>query len=296
MHEDDTQRAEEPAPLAAASGGSPSSELGLRIASALVLGAAALGLAWAGVLPFSVLALAVALVLSWEWAHVVRGREFDLTLAIHGLAVLGAVGLAAAGFAALGVAVLLIGTIIVLALEFGSRPILSAFGVLYAGLPAVALIWLRADAPMGFYAVIFIMIVVAATDTLAYVCGRTFGGPRLAPSLSPNKTWSGLVGGVSAAGIAAAIFAYALGAPPLPLFALGVAMGFVAQMGDLAESALKRAFHLKDASGLLPGHGGFMDRVDGLVPVAVLIAVVALFVDPRSPAEALLAGFSMLNG
>lgn len=295
MHEDETHRADEPAPYAATAP-TALSELGLRIATALVLGGAAVGLAWAGVWPFSAFALAVALVLSWEWAHVVRGQGLDLTLFIQGAAAIGAVGLAALGFAALGVAVLLIGTIIVLALEFGSRPVLSAFGVLYAGLPAVALIWLRADEPTGFYAVLFIMIVVAATDTLAYVFGRTLGGPRLAPSLSPNKTWSGFLGGVSSAGIAAAIFAYAVEAPILPLALIGLAMGFVAQAGDLAESGLKRAFHLKDASGLLPGHGGFMDRVDGLVPVAVLIALAALFVDPRSPAGALFAGFSMMPG
>lgn len=292
MTDNGTERVDEITPAVTASPILP--ELWLRVATGLVLGIAAAALAWAGVLPFSVLALAVALVLSWEWAHVVRGRSDDLPLAIQGIAVLGAIGLAAFGFAALGVAVLLIGTIIVLALEFGSRPVLSAFGVLYAGLPAVALIWLRADAPMGFLAVLFIMLVVAATDTFAFIAGRTLGGPRLAPSLSPNKTWSGFLGGVSAAGLTAAAFAYFAGAPILALALIGLGVGLVAQAGDLAESSLKRSFHLKDASGLLPGHGGFMDRVDGLVPVAVLVALAALFVDPRAPATALLSGFSMM--
>lgn len=293
MTEDETQRAE-PGPALAASGAR--AELALRLVTALLLGGVTLALAWAGVLPFSALVLVVALILSWEWAHVVRSGGFDLTLAIQGAAVLGAVGLAAFGLAALGVAVLLIGTLIVLALEFGSRPGLSAMGVLYAGLPAVALIWLRSNEPMGFHAVVFILLVVAATDTAAYICGRLIGGPRLAPSISPNKTWSGLLGGIGAAGLTAGVFAILIGAPPMALAATGVAMGLVAQAGDLGESALKRAFHLKDASGLLPGHGGFMDRVDGLVPVAVLLALVLVFVDPKAPADALFAGLLSARG
>ncbi len=288
MTEDETRRAE-PEPVVAASP-SARAELGLRIVTALLLGSISVALAWAGTLPFAALVLAVALILSWEWSQVVRGPGIDLPLAIQAAAAAGAIALAAFGFAALGVAILLIGTIIVLALEFGARPVLSAAGVLYAGLPAVALIWLRSSEPMGFYAVIFVMLVVAATDTAAFFCGRLIGGPRLAPSISPKKTWSGLLGGISAAGLTAGAFAYALGAPALPLAVVGVAMGLVAQAGDLAESSLKRAFHLKDASGLLPGHGGFMDRVDGLVPVAVLLALVLLFLDPNAPADALFAG------
>lgn len=293
MTEDETHRAE-PGPAVAASG--TWAELGLRLVTALVLGTVAVGLAWAGVLPFAALVLAVALILSWEWAHVVRGGGFDLTLAIQGAAAIGAVALAAFGFAALGVAVLLIGTIIVLALEFESRPVLSAAGVLYAGLPAVALIWLRSSEPAGFHAVLFIMLVVAATDTAAFVCGRLIGGPRLAPSVSPKKTWSGLLGGIGAAGLTAGVFAYLIGAPPVALALTGVVTGLVAQAGDLGESALKRAFHLKDASGLLPGHGGFMDRVDGLVPVAVLLALVLVFLDPKAPADALFTGLFSARG
>ena len=294
MTEDETRRAD-PEPAIAASGGAKA-ELGLRIVSALLLGSVSLALAWAGTLPFAALVLVVALILSWEWAHVVRGDGIDLTLAIQFATAASAIGLAAFGFAALGVALLLIGTIIVLALEFGERPVLSAAGVLYAGLPAVALIWLRSNEPMGFYAVVFILLVVAATDTAAYFAGRMIGGPRLAPSISPKKTWSGLLGGISAAGLAAGIFAYAIGAPTLPLAIAGVAMGLVAQAGDLAESSLKRAFHLKDASGLLPGHGGFMDRVDGLVPVAVALTLVLLFLDPKAPADALFAGLFAAGG
>lgn len=264
----------------------------LRAVSALGLAIVAFSATWAGVLPFSALALVVALVMSWEWSRVVRGDGIDATLIVHGLAAAAAVALAAFGFAALGVAALVIGTIIVLALEFGQRPILSATGVLYAGLPAVALIWLRSNEPSGFQAVLFIVLVVAATDTLAFIAGRTLGGPRLAPSVSPNKTWSGLIGGVTGAALTAGLFAYAISAPIAALAVTGLVMGIVSQLGDLAESAMKRAFHIKDVSQLLPGHGGFMDRMDGLVPVAVVLALAALFIDPQAPAAALLAGFT----
>lgn len=269
-----------------------SPQVWLRIVSAIGLAIIAFAAAWGGVLPFAGLVLAVALVLSWEWSRVVRGDGLDASLVVHGLAVVTSIGLAAFGFVALGVAVLIMGAIIVLALEFGQRPLLSAAGVLYAGLPAVALLWLRSNEPFGFKAVLFIVLVVAATDTLAFVSGRLIGGPRLAPAISPNKTWSGLIGGIAAASAAAALFAYWISAPVTALAILGLVMGLIAQMGDLAESAIKRAFNVKDASQLLPGHGGFMDRMDGLVPVAVALALAVLFFNPQAPAEALLAGFT----
>lgn len=264
----------------------------LRATSGLGLAAIVFAAAWAGVLPFAAMVLVVALVVSWEWSRVVRGEGLDISLIVHGLSVAAAIALAAFGFVALGVAALVIGTIIVLALEFGSRPILSASGVLYAGLPAVALLWLRSNEPFGFLAVLFIVLVVAATDTAAFAAGRLIGGPRLAPTISPNKTWSGLIGGIVAAGAAAALYAYAISAPIAALAITGLFMGVIAQMGDLAESAMKRAFKIKDVSQLLPGHGGFMDRIDGLVPVAVVLAVVVLFLDPQAPAGALLAGLA----
>ncbi|MCC7251859.1 phosphatidate cytidylyltransferase [Hyphomicrobium sp.] len=270
----------------------PSSNVWLRIVSAIGLAIIAFAAAWAGVLPFACVVLAVALIMSWEWSSMVRGGGIDVSLVVHALAVAAAVSLAAFGFAALGVAALLIGTIIVLALEFGSRPILSAAGVLYAGLPAVALLWLRGSEPLGFQAVLFIVLVVAATDTAAFAAGRLIGGPRLAPAVSPNKTWSGLVGGLSAASATAALFAYATSAPVAALAIIGLVMGLIAQAGDLAESAMKRAFNIKDVSQLLPGHGGFMDRMDGLAPVAVAVALAVLFLDPQAPAEALLAGLT----
>lgn len=147
-------------------------------------------------------------------------------------------------------------------------------GVLYALLPATALLWLRM-APGGLWVVLWIFVVTWSTDIFAYFAGRTFGGPRLAPRYSPNKTWSGLIGGVVAATIMAGWLVVEAGLPRIllpaaPLFALA------AQGGDLFESAIKRRAGVKDAGGLLPGHGGVMDRLDGLVPVAVLTLLLGL--------------------
>ena len=146
-------------------------------------------------------------------------------------------------------------------------------GVLYALIPAVALLWLR-ELDRG-QIVLWTFVVTWATDIFAYLAGRSFGGPKLLPSVSPNKTWSGLAGGVIGAAIAGGFVANAFGLPRVFLVA-APAFAIAAQAGDLWESSLKRRAGVKDASGLLPGHGGVMDRLDGLVPVAVLTALMTI--------------------
>jgi phosphatidate cytidylyltransferase len=139
--------------------------------------------------------------------------------------------------------------------------------------------------------VLFILLAVAATDTAAYFTGRTIGGPKLWPAVSPNKTWSGLAGGVTAAALTGVVFPYVSGSGWSSWLAgLGLFLGLVAQGGDLAESALKRHFGLKDASNLIPGHGGFMDRMDGIVTASVAAALIALASEAYAPARALLYG------
>jgi phosphatidate cytidylyltransferase len=248
------------------------------------------GLLYAGTIPFAVLVAAVGVLTSVEWSRIVRGPSFDAGLGIQILTVAAASALTTAGLAALGLAALAIGTILTGLLCFSSRPLLSAEGVVYAGLPAVALIWLRDDQGLGMQAVLFILLAVVTTDVAAFVCGRLIGGPKLAPAISPNKTWSGFIGGVSAAGLVGAAFAASIGADPVRLGLAGVALGIVAQIGDLTESALKRSFGVKDSGTLIPGHGGIMDRIDGLVFAAASAGVVALAIDPHSPARALLFG------
>jgi phosphatidate cytidylyltransferase len=147
-------------------------------------------------------------------------------------------------------------------------------GILYAGLPGLALIFLRHQ-PAGAVLVIWTLAIVWATDIAAYFAGRTFGGPKIAPAISPSKTWAGLLGGMTAAAAAGGLlaaefdlgFASSLGA------ALGAGLAVAAQAGDFFESSLKRRAGVKDSGTLLPGHGGVMDRLDGLVPVSVLVAL-----------------------
>jgi phosphatidate cytidylyltransferase len=147
----------------------------------------------------------------------------------------------------------------------------KAAGFVYALVPALALLWIRDRAPQGFELVLWVFIVTWATDIGAYFAGRAIGGPKLAPSISPNKTIAGLVGGMLSAGLAGFAWAEFAHLPGIliflaPVFALG------AQIGDLFESGLKRRAGIKDSGGWLPGHGGALDRLDGLVVVATLTA------------------------
>jgi phosphatidate cytidylyltransferase len=191
-----------------------------------------------------------------------------------------------AGPAMLGV---LIGTILTGLLSFGRHGFLSSAGVVFTALPGIALLWLRRDEPLGVQAVFFIIGAVVATDVGAYFSGRLLGGPKLWPQISPNKTWAGLLGGVTAAAlVGAAVARWVPGASLLHLMAAGAGLAVAAQAGDLAESALKRRFGTKDASALIPGHGGFMDRVDGLSTAAMIAAASAALVDMAAPARALL--------
>lgn len=267
-------------------------DLQKRILSGVAVAAIALLAVYAGPVPFAVLTLLISAVMSWEWGRVVRSEGFDTIGWVHMISVALAAILAGLGMAGLAVAAIITGAITVLALSFGGTTTqLSSLGVFYTGLPLVSLIWLRCDEPLGFLAVVFVLLVVAVTDTAAFASGKLAGGPKLAPTISPGKTWAGLIGGVVSAGIAAALFSRVTGTGSIYwLAALGLILGLVAQAGDLGESALKRRFGLKDASDLIPGHGGFMDRMDGIVTAALAAGLLALAIDPYAPARALLYG------
>jgi phosphatidate cytidylyltransferase len=147
-------------------------------------------------------------------------------------------------------------------------------GLIYLVVPCIALIWLRQQPEHGRHVVFWLLCTVWATDTGAYFAGRGIGGPKLIPSISPNKTWAGLLGGMAAAAIAGGL----IGAinPVLPAFALAGLGGLVAvvsQAGDFTESAIKRRFGVKDASQIIPGHGGVLDRLDGVLFAAPFVAV-----------------------
>jgi phosphatidate cytidylyltransferase len=155
-------------------------------------------------------------------------------------------------------------------------------GAAYIAIPSVALVWLRAQ-PGGLPTLLLVMLTVWSSDTGAYIAGRLFGGPKLAPSISPSKTWSGAAGGLLAACLVGAVFALAAPAHRPP-FTGGIAitvllaglLGIASQLGDLAESAVKRRFGVKDSGRLIPGHGGLLDRVDGLIAAAPAAALFTL--------------------
>jgi len=145
-------------------------------------------------------------------------------------------------------------------------------GFAYALVPALALLWLRDRAPQGLELVFWVFIVTWTTDIGAFFAGRAIGGPKLAPGISPNKTWAGLIGGMVSAGLAGwAWTQYVM--LPVSLIWLAPAFAAAAQGGDLFESWLKRRGGAKDSGSMLPGHGGILDRLDGLVVVAMLTAL-----------------------
>jgi phosphatidate cytidylyltransferase len=237
------------------------------------------------------LVVGVTALLSWEWGRLVHGREGDLVIAVHIATAAGAALLAAFGFVGLGLLALPIGAILATVLSLGRNSIFSALGVFYAGLPAVALIWLRSDERLGLLAVVFVIVVVVTSDTAGFFAGRLMGGPKLWPRVSPNKTWSGMIGALAASSVIAAMFWFAVPAgSAVRLAAAGAMLSFVAQVGDLAESAIKRRFGVKDAGSVIPGHGGIMDRVDGLVTAASAVGLAAFVINIHSPAQALLLG------
>jgi phosphatidate cytidylyltransferase len=163
-------------------------------------------------------------------------------------------------------------------------------GVLYAAALLVPAVMLRNETTLGFAAILFLFAVVWAEDTGAYFAGRLIGGPKLAPAISPHKTWSGALGGTVAGIVAGSLVIAAAGVPWRPAhLAVAFALTVAAQLGDLAESAVKRRFGVKDASALIPGHGGMMDRVDGLLFAATAALAIGLIRNGTAPASGLLS-------
>ncbi|WP_439552658.1 phosphatidate cytidylyltransferase [Falsiroseomonas sp.] len=266
-------------------------DLRKRALSAAVLGPAAVACIWFGAEAFTALMAIAVAVLAWEWVHLCGRR----TRVFPGLAV-PLVVLVAGAFAVedhprTALAVLVAGWIAtwVGAQRMGgslTQPAgRLAAGVLYIGLAGIALIELRHDTEAGRANVLFLFLVVWASDIGAYMAGRAFGGPKLAPSISPNKTWSGAAGGLVSAMIAggACALAFTPGASLLSI-AVVVAIVSVASMaGDLLESAIKRHFKVKDTSSLIPGHGGLLDRLDGVLAAAPVASVISFMLGLGRP-------------
>ena len=223
---------------------------------------------WFGGAAFWLLsALAAGLMLA-EWAGLMRSSRNRIVLALAAFVVPMLMLMPAAwGADRDTVAILVAAALVVMVVGNSAR---LGIGLLYAGLPVAGLIFLRGQ-PDGIAWTLWTLAIVWATDIGAYFCGRAIGGPKLAPRLSPNKTWAGLFGGMAGATIVGAAIV-ALTGLPAACFLLAPAMAVLAQAGDLFESWLKRRAGVKDSGRLLPGHGGALDRLDGVVPVAMLVS------------------------
>lgn len=254
--------------------------LRLRVVSALVLAPLPIAAIWFGWPWLPLLTAAAAAVMAWEWERLCRGGAFGRTgivLVAVVLVAVAAASLASTGLA-LGTAVIGAGLVLWAARETKDADSQwTAFGAIWVALPCVCLLWLARDGLAGRRTLLWLLAVVWATDIGAYAVGRTFGGPRLAPRWSPSKTWTGLMGGIACAALTGWATAAWLGiSPAAPLTGISAGLAIVGQFGDLAESMAKRRFGVKDSSGLIPGHGGLLDRLDGLLAVIPVVALLTL--------------------
>jgi phosphatidate cytidylyltransferase len=267
-------------------------DLRKRVLSALVLGPAAIACIWLGAEPWTALmALAIA-ILAWEWVHLCGLRTSTLPGMAVPAAVFAAGTLAVVELPGASLAMLAAGFLLTYgaarAMRGRDRPAVPAgrlaLGVLYIGLAGIALVELRHDNAAGRTNVLFLFLVVWASDIGAYMAGRAFGGPKLMPAVSPNKTWSGAAGGLACAMLVGLVAALLL-APGDALWSLPVAalLALMAQAGDLLESAIKRQFQVKDTSSLIPGHGGLLDRLDGVLAAAPVAAILAMICGQGQP-------------
>jgi phosphatidate cytidylyltransferase len=257
-----------------------------RILSALVLMAAVLAvLLWA---PAQVVVVAVGLVMlgcAWEWSAFLRaggaGERVTFVLTVGALLALGWWLSADAGLlrALLWLAVgwwVLALVYVVRGPSAVARPVAWLAGICVLVPAGVALGRLRVEFADGEYWLLYVLLLVWAADTGAFFSGKALGRHRLAPQVSPGKTWEGVAGGLALASVAAAIAAWWFAMPPLPMILIGAIVAAFSVVGDLIESLMKRYAGVKDSGHLIPGHGGLMDRLDSVTAAAPLLLLCAL--------------------
>ncbi len=260
-------------------------DLRKRAITAALLGPAAIACMWLGAHWWTFLMAVCVAGLAWEWVRMCGGSTRSRPGLFVPVFVLAAGALSVAGFFWPALLVLAAGAYVA---RFSARrrgavpPAWLGFGVLYIGLAGVSLIELRHADAAGRENVIFLFLVVWASDISAYLAGRAFGGPKLWPAVSPNKTWSGALGGLlgcMAVGLLAASWLEP-GSVSARAALVAALLGVFTQGGDLLESWIKRRFGVKDSSGLIPGHGGLLDRLDGVLAAAPVAALLAWVLGP----------------
>jgi phosphatidate cytidylyltransferase len=285
----------EPAPPASTAPSQPAAsigrlaggELALRVISAAVLAPLAVAIAYVGSWLFVAFWGIAAMLVLWEWTALVAKDDQRSALMIGAASV--GLALALAGNAAniaevlqetrllAAVIVVAMGAIAMAALAPARQRAWLALGIPYAGTIGIAPIVIESDNTLGFVGMIMLFAIVWTTDIVAYFVGRTVGGRKLVPRISPKKTWSGALGGAAASVVVAIVIAKYAGLRDL--FAIGLlalVLSIVSQAGDVFESLIKRRFDVKDSSRLIPGHGGLMDRLDGFMAACLVAAVIGL--------------------
>jgi phosphatidate cytidylyltransferase len=249
----------------------------LRVISAAVLAPLALVAAYIGGAPFALFWGIAALIVLWEWMTLVVGPNYRLLVFSCAAAIAVADFLAWLGRPVTALFVVGLGALAGAIFAPGERRLWVIAGAGYAGGMVLAPVFLRADAGFGFVAILLLFAIVWTTDVLGYFAGRAFGGPKLWPSVSPKKTWSGAICGTLGAVVIALFVAAQFGSfDRIAVIAVALLLSVVAQAGDLFESWVKRRFDAKDSSHIIPGHGGVMDRLDGFWAAAVAGCVVGV--------------------
>lgn len=237
----------------------------------------ALAAIWFGSPYFPVLVALVAAGMAWEWARLAAAERWA-AMAFVIATPLAAIATIAFGAPLAAVGVAMSGAILVAGAAVATgvpAPLWLAAGTAWISLPCLAILWMAGETN-GRATIFWLFAIVWGSDIGAYVAGRSFGGPRLAPRLSPNKTWSGALGGAACAGLVGGIAALLLGGPATIWIAMSLLLSIAAQLGDLVESSAKRKFGVKDSGTLIPGHGGLLDRLDSLLTAAALLGLLAL--------------------
>lgn len=254
-------------------------EVRVRTISGVSLGVFVIVLAWFGGLGFRLLSVAIMALVFFEWFRIVQVQSLSRRVWVIGSLTVASVGVSIlAGLATPALVLATAGAVAVgLVRRFEAGDLWPSAGLIYAGYFGVAFAELRDGGEYGFAVILFLFAIVWSTDILAFFGGRSLGGPKLAPVISPKKTWSGflcgMAGGVAAGLITASIFGTS---SFLWIAFLSIVLSLSGQVGDLFESALKRRFQVKDSGDLIPGHGGVLDRVDSMIFAAFAAYVIGV--------------------
>lgn len=248
----------------------------------LALAAVAIGALFSAPPFFAALTVAISIAAAWEWHRMIsKGRTFRTEVAINAASIALAVTLLLVTRQVwIALIVLAVGAVAAwkLAQARHIHPVWQAIGILYLGLPALALVAMRAFEPRGAMIIVGMFLIVWATDSGALIFGNLIGGPRIAPVLSPSKTWAGTIGGSVTAAAIFAGFVWFLGGTAWEAALFGFLFSITAHAGDLFESFVKRRFGIKDSGALIPGHGGVLDRMDSTLAASVAMALLVFLV------------------